>query len=229
VALADFGRRRGRERLGHASLFAFLARELALSNGAAWLRLSAARLLPRIPAVEAALRQGRLCRSAVGELSRVITVVNAEEVLPRYFGRSAREAREVAAAICPTRRRPGGRWSRASPLPGPASSVPPSASIAAPRDGCQLRAHEVAPPQPAREVQCTVEPLKADLRRLHLPGRARSRRLAGARGTIDRSQPPLRPRGPQQARRRTGARTGAGECETAASALVVSMRPPSEA
>jgi hypothetical protein len=61
LALADFDRRRGWERLGHASLFAFLTRELGLSSGAAQLRLSAARLLPRHPAVEVALRSGRLC------------------------------------------------------------------------------------------------------------------------------------------------------------------------
>src|SRR5512140_1907163 len=99
LALADFDRRRGWEPLGHASLFGFLTRELRLSNGAAWLRLSAARLLPSFPAVEAALRQGRLCLSAVGELSRVLTPANEAEVLPRFFGRSSREAREVAAAI----------------------------------------------------------------------------------------------------------------------------------
>jgi len=101
LALADFDRRRGWERLGHASLFSFLTRELALSAGAAQLRLSAARLLPRHPAVEAALRDGRLCLSAAGQLARVLTVENEAEVLPRFFGRSSREAQEVAAAILP--------------------------------------------------------------------------------------------------------------------------------
>lgn len=101
LAVADFDRRHGWERPGHASLFAFLTRELGLSNGAAWLRLTAARLLPRHPAVEAALRGGRLCLSAVGELARVLTAENEAEVLPRFCGRSSREAREVAAAILP--------------------------------------------------------------------------------------------------------------------------------
>jgi len=101
VALSDFDRRRGWERLGHGSLFAFLTRELALSKGAAYLRLTAARLLPRFPAVEAALRSGRLCLSAVGELARVLTEENEAEVLPRFAGCSTREAREVAASIRP--------------------------------------------------------------------------------------------------------------------------------
>ena len=101
LALADFDRRRGWEPLGHASLFAFLTRELGLSNSAAWYRQSAARLLPRHPAVEAALREGRLCLSVVGELSRVLTPENEAEVLPRFLGTSSREAKEVAAAILP--------------------------------------------------------------------------------------------------------------------------------
>jgi len=93
LALADFDRRRGWERLGHASLFAFLTQELKLSSGAAQLRLSAARLLPRHPAVEEALRAGRLCLSAVGQLARVLTPANEAEVLPRFLGLSAREAK----------------------------------------------------------------------------------------------------------------------------------------
>jgi len=74
AALADFDRRRGWEALGHASLFAFLTRALRLSNGAAHLRLSAARLLPRFPEVEAALRDGRLARNAGGRESRAPAV-----------------------------------------------------------------------------------------------------------------------------------------------------------
>ena len=82
LALAGFDRRRGWERLGHASLFGFLTRELALSAGAAQLRLSAARLLPRHPAVEAAIRDGRLCISAVGQLARVLTPENEAASCP---------------------------------------------------------------------------------------------------------------------------------------------------
>lgn len=99
LALADFDRRRGWERLGHASLFTFLNRELGLSKGAAYLRSTAARLLPRHPAVERALREGRLCLSAVGELARVLTPANEAEVLPRFYGCSSREAREVTAEL----------------------------------------------------------------------------------------------------------------------------------
>src|SRR5512137_1403554 len=101
VALAAFDARRGWEPLGHASLFAFLHVELKLSKGAAYVRFSAARLIQSHPEALAPLRDGRLCLSSVGELGRIATPENFSEVLPRFFGCSSREAREVAAAIAP--------------------------------------------------------------------------------------------------------------------------------
>jgi 5-methylcytosine-specific restriction endonuclease McrA len=193
LALADFDRRRGWEALGHASLFAFLQRELRLSNGAAYLRSSAAALLPRFPEVEAALRGGALCLSAVGELARVITEENRAEVLPRFLGRSFREAREVAAALVPRKDPPRresvtriGAAPAARPLAGVAvgGEVRVGAEVGKPTGlmaAEQLRAHELTPPAsgtapttPAAPTQSkappptTIEPLDADLRRLHL-------------------------------------------------------------
>ena len=101
LALSDFDRRRVWERLGHASLFAFLHVELGLSKGAAYVRFTAARLLQAFPEVIEPIRSGHLCLSAVGELARVATPENFVEVLPRFFGCSSREAREVAAAVVP--------------------------------------------------------------------------------------------------------------------------------
>lgn len=200
LALADFDRRRGWERLGHASLFAFLTRELGLSSGAAQLRLSAARLLPRHPAVEAALRGGRLCISAVGQLARVLTTENEAAVLPRFFGRSAREAAELAADLLPRAEPP--MRALVTPLPAPR---PTSLPIPRPMEGpkaslvdrpqhalapCQslsadaphptapppapLHTYEVpapdraAPPRQDPPRLAEIEPLTAELRRLHL-------------------------------------------------------------
>src|SRR5512136_1228431 len=101
LALSDFDRRRGWEPLGHASLFAFLRVELGLSSGAAFWRMSAARLLQRFPGVIEPLRDGRLCLSTTAELAKVLTEENQVEVLPRYFRLSAREAAEVTAALQP--------------------------------------------------------------------------------------------------------------------------------
>jgi len=206
AALADFDRRRGWETLGHASLFAFLTRALRLSNGAAHLRLSAARLLPRFPEVEAALRDGRLCISAAGELARVLTPGNRAEVLPRFFGCSAREAREVAAALAPRTdppRREVVTLARPREAPRPATppatpeppalptgevlaaatpSTPPEIQPAEP-----LRAHEVAaPPRPP----ATAEPLDADLRRLHLTvSRRLLDKVAAAKVALSHARP----------------------------------------
>lgn len=132
LALADFDRRRGPQALGHKGLFTFLTCELHLSNGAAYLRSSAAELLPRYPAVEAALRDGRLCLSAVGELARVLEPENEARFLPRFFGCSAREAREVAAELAPRQDPP--RREVVTRLPG-AGSTAGVARAAAPASG----------------------------------------------------------------------------------------------
>lgn len=101
VALAEFDRKRLWIDLGHANLFSFLSRDLGLSNGAAYLRKEAARLVQRFPEVIEPLRDGRLCLSTIGELSKVLTKENRGEVLPRFFHRSKKEAAAVAAEIRP--------------------------------------------------------------------------------------------------------------------------------
>jgi 5-methylcytosine-specific restriction endonuclease McrA len=187
LALSDFDRRRGWERLGHASLFAFLHVELGLSKGAAYVRFTAARLLQAFPEVIEPIRSGRLCLSAVGELARVATPVNFSVVLPRFFGCSSREAREVAAAALPrpapslrdqiTRLQPAVELRSPAPSgrPEPQASpeLPAQATpleLATPADAVAVRAHELALTHPARAVERRdeVEPLTADLRRLHI-------------------------------------------------------------
>jgi hypothetical protein len=101
VALADFDREKRWRDLGHASLFAYLRRELGLSAGAAQYRKTAAELIQNLPAVERALRDGRLCLSTIIEVAKVLTPENQDEVLPRFFGLSRREAESVAVSIRP--------------------------------------------------------------------------------------------------------------------------------
>ncbi len=193
VALADFDRRRGWAPLGHANLFSFLNVGLGLSKGAAYVRSSAARLVQAHPEALVPLRDGRLCLSSVGELSRVATAGNFHEVMPRFFGCSSREAREVAAAIAPREAPPlrvqvtrvvppdrtahqfQGPLAAAAPalelrLPPSPSAVAATLSLAAPVDSESVRAHELALTHPARGVTSRdeVEPLTADLRRLHI-------------------------------------------------------------
>ncbi len=109
VALAAFDRERRWVELGHASLFYFLTRELGLPNGPAFYRKTAAELLRRYPELAEPLRDGRLNLSSVVELSRVITPENRGEVVPRFFGASKREAKEVVAELRPV---PGRRSAR---------------------------------------------------------------------------------------------------------------------
>jgi hypothetical protein len=101
IALSAFDRERRWSELGYRSLFSFLTRELRLSAGAAQYRKTAAALIQRFPEVGAALRRGDLCLSSVVEVSKVLTTANAAEVLPRFFGKSSRDAAFVAASIRP--------------------------------------------------------------------------------------------------------------------------------
>jgi hypothetical protein len=98
VALADFDRRRLWVELGYPSLFYFLHRELGLSKGAAYYRKTAAELVQRFPEVIPPLRDGRLCITSIVELGKVLTAENRDEVLPQFFHRSKREAREGRCA-----------------------------------------------------------------------------------------------------------------------------------
>jgi hypothetical protein len=182
VALADFDRRRGWEALGHANLFSFLHVELRLSNSAAYYRQGAARLLQRFPQLIAPLGDGRLCLSTTGELARVLTEENQAEVVPRFFGLSAREAQEVVAELQP-RQVPATRMLVTRLVP---QSVAPSTvddqpkPQLAPMPGFALHPDVVPPTQlqtsgvdfgggarPAIPRE-DVEPLSADLRRLHI-------------------------------------------------------------
>jgi hypothetical protein len=194
LALADFDRRRGWERLGHASLFTFLTRELGLSNGAAWHRQSAARLLPRFPAVERALRAGQLCLTVVGDLARVLTPENEAEVLPRFIGTSSREAKEVVAAILPCPEPPRRDVVTAIRGPVPVSAAEqtplPETTSVTEAAALPLRAHEVTPTQPARGIRDAVVPLTAELRRLSMTVSARFlRKLDAARDGLSHAVP----------------------------------------
>src|SRR5512141_1869952 len=93
VALSQFDRDRGWAALGYTSLFQYLERELHLTAGPAFYRMTAARLIQDHPEVVEPLRDGRLCLSTVGELSKVLTSENLSTVLPRFFGTSRQEAR----------------------------------------------------------------------------------------------------------------------------------------
>jgi hypothetical protein len=184
LALAEFDRDRLWEQLGYPRLFPYLHHELKLSNAAAWYRKVAARLIQRFPEVVEPIREGKLCLTALGDLSRVMNEENRGHIMPRFFHLSKKEARAVAAEILPAEvvqhrevvtGMPGssqhgssvfrldetamtqvGATPPGSPPPGP---PPPTgtAAAAASRD-----------PRDPSPLPISTEPLTAELCRLHI-------------------------------------------------------------
>ncbi len=214
VVLADFDRRRLWAELGHASLFYFLHRELGLSKGPAFYRKTAAELIQRYPEIVEPLRDGRICLTSIVEVAKVITPENRAEVLPRFFALSKREAREVSAALLPACAPPLREVVTVVRAPASAASPPrpPAAPLAgalisdAPRLALVARP-AVLPEEPARanrhvpDVACTprgqaqrpaleIDPLTADLRRLHVTvSRRLLDKLDAARAALSHSHP----------------------------------------
>src|SRR5512142_1960083 len=121
VALAELDRAQGWRALGYSGLFPFLNRELGLSKAASFFRMKAAELIQRFPEIIEPLRDGRLCLSTMASLSKVLTPANGAEVLPRFFHRSALEAKAIAAELAPALNPPTRTvvtTTRARPLPG---------------------------------------------------------------------------------------------------------------
>ncbi|BDG02189.1 HNH endonuclease [Anaeromyxobacter oryzae] len=208
VALADFDRRRAWMTLGHASLFAYLHRELRLSKAAAQYRKVAAELIEEVPAVGEALGEGRLCLTSIVEAARVVTAQNWETVLPRFFGLSRREAMEVVAELQPHPAPPTRtivspmRTAPSKVAAGPASALPtlplevgaagPAEENCTPGSSGELTMREgrrpaapAAAPRPAEVV-----PLTADLRRFHLTVSDRFlRKLQAAKDALSHARP----------------------------------------
>jgi hypothetical protein len=161
IALAEFDRERLWVKLGHASLYAFLQRELGLSNASAFYRKVAAELIQRFPEVAEPLRDGRLCITSVAQLARVMTEENRAAVLPKFFSLSKRAARELAVEIRPL---------DVVPRRDVVTEVPPEAASAALPAGA-LRPGEVGNTHPVLGVMladASTHPLTAELCRLHL-------------------------------------------------------------
>ena len=204
VALAEFDGRKGWLELGYASLFYFLHRELGLSKGTAHYRKTAAELIRKFPEIVEPLRDGRLCITSIVQVARVLTSDNCREVLPRFFQRSKRDARAVAAALQPaaaphrdvvTGLRPsaGGRATTGSPVATATSpflehsnpAVQPVEPTAAPP-----AERSPALPQGKAGHSDSAEPLTAELSRLHVTVSKRFLdKLVAARAALSHAQP----------------------------------------
>jgi 5-methylcytosine-specific restriction endonuclease McrA len=196
LALAEFDRRRLWLELGHASLFYFLHRELGLSKGAAFYRKTAAELVQRFPEVIEPLREGRLCLTSVVELSKVLTPENREEVLPRFFQLSKREAKAVTAELLPDEAAP--RREVVTVVRGPAALALTVHLANQQGTGRDPAVHPANQPGEAPAAPCSppsvpppaVDPLSADLRRLHVTvSRRFIEKLEAARAALSHSHP----------------------------------------
>jgi hypothetical protein len=192
-ALAAFDRTRGWAELGHASLFAFLVKDLGLSNGAAAYRKAAVELAQRFPEVLEHLRSGALCITTVFELSKVVTEENALEVIPRFFGASRRDAKNVVAELAPE---PAPQRTVVTAVLAP-PLAPAKLAPSAGRPADHLRANsepatqEVQGPQGNLAAPPTVvEPKTAELSRVHVTvPRRLLEKLAAAKDALSHSNP----------------------------------------
>lgn len=206
LALADFDRRRAWVELGHASLFAFLVRDLRLSKGAAFYRATAAALLQRFPEVVEPLRAGKLCLTTVVEVAKVLAPENRAEVLPRFFGLSRREAQELVAELQPRESPPTrdvvtvprtAAAATAAPRLAPVADLDPGL-VGQPTDPMPIEARAATPPilpplaaSPApRPAPDAIEPLSAELSRIHVtvPRRLLGK-LEACRAALSHSHP----------------------------------------
>ncbi|HZZ86309.1 MAG TPA: HNH endonuclease [Anaeromyxobacteraceae bacterium] len=99
--LEAFDCRRGYLDAGYSSLWEFCQKALHLREGAAGRRIAAMRVLRRFPALEGALREGKLCLSTLGLLGPVLKEENLEEVLARAAFRTRAEVDRLVAGMQP--------------------------------------------------------------------------------------------------------------------------------
>src|SRR3954471_221406 len=208
LALAEFDKERGWTELGHTSLFHFLHRELGLSKGAAFYRKTAAELVQRFPETLEPLRDGRLCIPSVVHVARVLTAENRHEVLPKFFQRSRRDAKAVAAAIQPgaaphrdviaaVRQSAAHRVTNAAsvqpgePRLGSVQPGEPTAASVQPGEPATVPSPEADLPRSAAARPAgSVEPLTADLSRLHFTvSKAFVEKLKAAQAALSHTVP----------------------------------------
>ena len=137
--LDEFDRRRAYLEEGYGSLWAYCLGPLHLREGAAGRHIGATRVLRRFPALEPALRDGRLCLSTVSLLGQVLTSENLADLVDRAAYRTKAEVEQIVVAIKP-RPAPADGVRRVAARPElvlPSSTPDPAAALS------------LAPPAPA--------------------------------------------------------------------------------
>jgi hypothetical protein len=185
---------------------------MGLSKGAAFYRKTAVELIQGFPEVIEPLRDGRLCLMSVAEVARVLTAENRDDVLPRFFHLSKREAQALAVALLPneappqremvtTIRVPTGPMLALTAPAGPVSELPDA--VVQPVEPAE-RGPAVAPVEPAVAV-AHAHPPEAPLQAAQ-----RSRRATVLRRRVDG---PVQGEAGRSAPRRDGSATVNGQRE----------------
>src|SRR4051812_39794949 len=101
--LAEVDRRQTFAELGFNSLWDYCIGELRLSNGAAWRRITAARLLARFPTAAAYLADGRLNLSTLGKLRDALTEENHLQLFEEASFKSEADVEHLVRTRLPLR------------------------------------------------------------------------------------------------------------------------------
>jgi hypothetical protein len=151
--LDEFDRRRAYVDAGFRSLWD--VRVLHLREGAAGRRIGAMRVLRRFPALEPALRDGRLCASTAALLGQVLTDENLEVLVERAAYRTKAEVEEIVVSLRPRPAPQDGIRKVPAPAPSPGPSARPMALPQLSMDGGPL--FRVAPAADQRSVQTATD------------------------------------------------------------------------
>jgi hypothetical protein len=155
----------------HPSLWQYLLEELHIREASAQRRIQAMRLLRKYPQLASPLADGRLCLSTLGELSKVMTPSNVDDLVAKAANLSFRKTQELVVAIQPRplpaegiRRLPAPAPARAVTPPPAPTAIPASPEVAAREDDRAPRAPALvlAAPAPSRPAD-RVEPIAKDL------------------------------------------------------------------
>lgn len=101
VHLMEVEERRLHLRVACSSLFDFCRRRLGMSEGAAFRRIVAARLVRRFPRLLGCLERGEIHLSALVLLRKHLTEANLDELVASVVGKSKREVEELIARRAP--------------------------------------------------------------------------------------------------------------------------------
>ena len=170
-----------------SSLFDFCVRRLQMSEGAAFRRINAARLLRRFPRLAAHIEDGRVHLSTLVLLRDHLSESNVDELVAAASGKTKREVEELLARRAPRPDVPA--KIRKLPAPSVASTVEPGASL------FDRAASAAAPPRPAARI----EPLSAARYKVQLTVHRAARQARTREGSHAAPQSERRPGGDRRA------------------------------